>query len=98
MGVHGGHDETSLMLHLQPALVDMAEARRSVPEVLADNRHVRFGGPVQFGWLSNDFDESGVIGDPREASAEDGRTAFEGAVLSFVEALEEIDRFPTKGG
>ena len=29
MGVHGGHDETSLMLHLAPELVDMTAARRA---------------------------------------------------------------------
>ena len=55
MGIHGGTDETSMMLHLAPELVDMTTAERQVPEHLADNRYVRFGGPVSFGWLSNDF-------------------------------------------
>ena len=32
MGVHGGTDETSMMLHLRPELVDMALAVRNVPE------------------------------------------------------------------
>jgi creatinine amidohydrolase len=31
MGVHGGADETSLVLHLAPELVDMTAARRTVP-------------------------------------------------------------------
>ena len=31
MGVHGGADETSLMLHLAPELVDMEAATRNVP-------------------------------------------------------------------
>ncbi len=46
MGVHGGTDETSLMLHLRPERVDMAAAVRNVPEWLAGNRYVRFGGRV----------------------------------------------------
>ena len=46
MGIHGGTDETSMMLHLAPHLVDMAVATRNVPEQLADNRYVRFGGAV----------------------------------------------------
>lgn len=98
MGVHGGHDETSLMLHLRPELVDMTLAKRSIPEELTVNRHVKFGGSVQFGWLSNDFDEGGVIGDPEGANSEHGRLAFESAVDAFSEALEEIDRFRIRGG
>ena len=52
MGVHGGTDETSLMLHLAPHLVRHELAERRVPEKLADNQYVRFGGRVSFGWLS----------------------------------------------
>ena len=32
MGIHGGTEETSLMLHLAPDLVDMSVATRNVPE------------------------------------------------------------------
>ena len=38
MGVHGGTDETSLMLHLAPHLVNMDLAERRVPEALAMNQ------------------------------------------------------------
>ena len=93
MGVHGGTDETSLMLHLAPHLVDMSKAERRVPEWLADNRYVRFGGRVSFGWLSNDFSPDGYIGDPTAATAELGATLFEGAVTAFCEALAEIALF-----
>jgi len=93
MGVHGGTDETSMMLHLRPDLVDMAQAERRVPEHLAANRYVRFGGRVSFGWLSDDFGPAGVIGDPTVASAELGKQLFEAAVTSFVESLHEIAAF-----
>ena len=93
MGVHGGMDETSMMLHLRPDLVDMAQAERRVPEHLAANRYVRFGGRVSFGWLSDDFGPAGVIGDPTVASAELGKQLFEAAVTSFVESLHEIAAF-----
>ena len=75
MGIHGGTDETSLMLHLAPELVDMSVATRNVPEQLAANRYVRFGGTVGFGWLSNDFGPDGHIGDPTTATAERGADA-----------------------
>lgn len=93
MGVHGGHDETSLMLHLRPDLVHMEFARRSIPEVLLSMKHVRFGGTVQFGWLSNDFDQSGVIGDPTGADESHGARAFEAAVESMCAALVEISTY-----
>lgn len=99
MGIHAGEDETSLMLHLAPELVDIALATRNVPEHLADNRYVRFGGKVGFGWLSNDFGPDGHIGDPTGATAEKGAALFEGAVTAFCEALAEIADFdlPTRG-
>ena len=93
MGVHGGTDETSMMLHLHPELVDMSKAVRDVPEHLAANRHVRFGGSVAFGWLSNDFGDHGHIGDPTQASAELGRQLFDGAVSTFVDVLAEVAAF-----
>ena len=93
MGVHGGTDETSLVLHLSPELVDMSSARRNVPEHLAGNRYVRFGGPVSFGWLSDDFGADGVIGDPVPATAERGAELFAAAVTAFCEALAEIAAF-----
>jgi creatinine amidohydrolase len=93
MGIHGGTDETSLMLHLAPELVDMSLATRNVPDKLASNRYVRFGGKVGFGWLSNDFGPDGHIGDPTIASAERGATLFEGAVTAFAEALAEVSAF-----
>jgi creatinine amidohydrolase len=93
MGVHGGLEETSLMLHLQPALVDLDGVTRNVPEGLAANRYVRFGGPVSFGWLSNDFGPSGYVGDPTGATAQRGKERFESAVRAFGEALGEVRRF-----
>ncbi len=93
MGIHAGSDETSLMLHLEPDCVEMSLAARSIPEHLASNSHVRFGGRVPFGWLSNDFGETGVIGDPTSATAERGRELFDGAVADFSAALVEISSF-----
>ena len=93
MGIHGGHDETSVMLHLRPDLVHMDRAVRRVPEGLADQRHVRFGGLTTFGWLSNDFGPDGHIGDPTGATAEAGKRLFEAAVELVAEQLVEISTF-----
>lgn len=93
MGIHGGHDETSIMLHLAPELVDMDAATRNIPEALVDNRFVRFGGPVGFGWLSDDFGDDGHIGDPTTATVERGIELVDLAVDAFCGALAEIAEF-----
>jgi len=93
MGIHAGTDETSMMLHLAPELVDMSTAVRNVPDRLAGNKYVKFGGPVGFGWLSNDFGEDGHIGDPTAATAARGALLFQQAVDAFCEALVEIANF-----
>ena len=93
MGIHGGLRETSVMLHLRPDLVDLSKAVRNVPEWMAANDHVKFGGSVQFGWLSDDFGEVGHIGDPRGATAELGRSLFEDSVGFLCDQLREIVEF-----
>jgi creatinine amidohydrolase len=93
MGVHAGREETSLLLHLRPELVDMAQARRSVPEEMAERRHVRFGGSVPFGWSSDDLAPDGVIGDPTGASAEEGAELARDMVAALGEALAEVASF-----
>jgi creatinine amidohydrolase len=64
MGVHGGRNETSRMLHLRPELVHLELAERRVPEGLAEFDLIGFGKPVSFGWTSDDFGPDGYIGDP----------------------------------
>jgi creatinine amidohydrolase len=71
----------------------MTVATRNVPEQLAANRYVRFGGPVGFGWLSDDFGPDGHIGDPTPATAERGAQLVAQAVDAFCEALVEVSAF-----
>ncbi len=94
MGVHGGHLETSLMMFLEPELVSDELPAASVPVALSDNRFVRFGGPVTFGWLSDDFTELGHIGDPAGSTSEIGAAIFESSVNYLTMALAEVARFP----
>jgi creatinine amidohydrolase len=93
MGIHGGIDETSAMMHLRPDLVDATKFTRNVPASLADNELVRFGGAVSFGWSSDDFGPHGHIGDPRGASAALGAVAFDRTVEVLGRAMAEIAAF-----
>jgi len=93
-GVHGGHSETSMILHLRPDLVDMSKADRWIPDHMIDLDHVKFnGGPVHFGWTSDDFGPAGVVGDATGANAAWGAELHERAVRTGVAQLAEIARF-----
>ena len=84
------------VLHLRPDLVDMyAWPTRNVPEALAANRHVRFGGAVSASaGCPNDFGPAGHIGDPTGATAELGQgTVRECRVDDLAEALAEVRDF-----
>ena len=94
LGIHAGYGETSLVLHLRPDLVDMTQARRTVPSHIAGMTHLGFNGTTaQFGWLSNDFGPDGVIGDPTGATAAAGSVLFDASVRRAVDVLTEIATF-----
>ena len=93
MGIHGGLNETSVFSYLRPEEVQMEKAVRRVPEWMAENDWVKFGGKVQFGWTSRDFGPEGLIGDPTDANPELGKELFESAVESLAGQLREISNF-----
>lgn len=94
MPIHAGHGETSLLLHLRPELVDMSLAVREVPSHMVETPRIGFHStPVSFGWVSDDFGPSGVIGDPTRADAATGAAAFEELVAGVAASLEQVARF-----
>lgn len=98
-GIHGGHGETSLAMHLRPDLVDLTGAVDATPRHLADFERIGFAGaPVQFGWTSDDFGTGGVIGDPTGANAAHGAELAAGLVAEGVASLAEIARFDPHPG
>ena len=94
LNIHAGFGETSLVLHLRPDLVDLSLGERNVPEHFADLTYIGFNGyPVSFGWTSDDFGPSGVIGDPTGSTAAKGAEFFAESVRRVVGALGEIATF-----
>ena len=93
LGIHAGWAETSMMLHVRPDLVQMEHARSSVADRVADQQHVGFSKAIKFGWLSTDFAESGVIGDPTGATADEGEKLFDQRVDDLVAGLGEVAAF-----
>ncbi|MGQ3675485.1 creatininase family protein [Xanthobacter sp. TB0139] len=98
-GIHGGDVETSLMLAFRPELVDMGLADNFEPYSVGmetEFKRLRANHPVGFGWLSEDLQETGAMGDARPATAEKGEKAAEQGVQGFIELLEDVAAFDLK--
>ena len=92
LGIHGGMGETSIVMHLRPDLVHADKLVDNVPTWLEEHPRVGFG-KAGFGWVSNDFGPSGVIGDATLASADLGKTMFEDRVAYLGEVFADIASF-----
>lgn len=95
-GIHGGDVETSVMLHLHPELVDMSRAENFVSageRMEREFRHLTPEGGVGFGWLAQDLNPSGAIGNATMATAEKGELCVEHAAERLVALIEEVDNF-----
>ena len=92
-GIHGGDVETSMMLALRPDLVCLDEAGlfpSRQQEMAEGNKHLRFYGRKQLGWMVTDLNEAGVVGDAARANAEKGRTLIEYIAGQFVSYAREV--------
>jgi creatinine amidohydrolase len=96
-GIHAGDIETSLMLHFRPELVDIAKAKLFPSAASAmDNEysHLRPAGVHGFGWIAQDLNPDGAVGDASLASAEKGRLTAEHQADGFIALLRDVTRFP----
>jgi creatinine amidohydrolase len=95
-GVHAGDVETSLMLAGRPAAVRMEQARPAVPETVTMARDFKWLSafrPVGFGWMTQDMEPTGAVGDATLATADKGERALAHGARAFVELLQDVDRF-----
>ena len=86
-GTHADEVETSMMLYIDPAAVDMRRAVKEFnpspgPSLLLTRRR---GAP-------GTFSESGVWGDPTLATREKGRVIVEGLVKAILDEIEALRR------
>jgi len=86
-GSHADEVETSMMLYIDPASVDMRRAVKEFNPSPGPSLRLtrRRGGP-------GTFSESGVWGDPTLATREKGATIVEGLVKAILEDIEAIRR------
>jgi creatinine amidohydrolase len=96
-GFHAGEVETSFLLAASPELVNRAAytvnyiADLERPELLLPEN-----APATFAWLTRDISPSGVMGDPRAASAEKGARWLEEAATRLAAALQAMAHYKNK--
>jgi creatinine amidohydrolase len=94
-GFHAGEVETALLLASMPEVVDcsaytvnyIADVGR--PELLWPEN-----APATFAWLTRDLAPSGVMGDPRAATADKGTRWLEQASTRLATVLEAMAAYP----
>jgi len=90
-GLHAGLAETSLMLHLAPELTG-AERRPDGLELEGIPPGWSLEGQAPCAWRTRELSASGVIGDPRDASAALGAELFERLVEGWRRRLDALLR------
>ena len=95
-GIHGGDIETSLMLHFRADLVDMGKAKFFPSKAAAMEQkytHLRPGGQHAFGWIAQDINPDGAVGDASAGTAEKGRLTAEHQADGFIALLRDVTEF-----
>jgi creatinine amidohydrolase len=94
-GFHAGEVETALLLASVPELVDRsAYSVNYIADVAKPEMLLPENAPATFAWLTRDIAPSGVMGDPRPATAENGARWLEQAAIRLARALEAMARYP----
>jgi creatinine amidohydrolase len=96
-GLHGGDIETSLMLYFRPDLVradsiaNFEPASISMADELA---LLRPSPPHAFGWMAQDLNAAGAIGDATKATAAKGAETAAHQAAGFISLLRDAAAFP----
>ena len=96
-GIHGGAIETSMMLALQPSLVEMAQAQNfaSTAQDRAQSLSILGNGKsAKLGWQMQDYNPAGAVGNAAAASLEKGRALLDAAGRGLALLLAEMDSLP----
>jgi creatinine amidohydrolase len=96
-GIHAGEIETSMMLALDPAHVDMAQAQHFHSS--SQDRAQAFailgnGKSAKLGWQMQDYHPAGAVGNAAAATPEKGRALVAAAGLGLARLLQELDQLP----
>jgi creatinine amidohydrolase len=96
-GIHAGDIETSMMLALDAAHVDMAQAQNfhsSSQDRAAQYPILGNGSSAKLGWQMQDYNPQGAAGNATAATAEKGLALIEAAGLQLAKLLAEVSALP----
>ena len=96
-GIHAGDVETSMMLALDPAHVDMTKARHF--HSTSQDRAAQFdilgnGKSAKLGWQTQDYNPAGAVGNAAAATLEKGQVLVEAAGLGLARLLAQVHQLP----
>jgi creatinine amidohydrolase len=95
-GIHAGDIETSLMLSFRSDLVHMDKAKNFISTAIAMENEFRHLGPTgshAFGWIAQDLNTEGAVGDASKATAEKGQRTAEHQIDGFIALLRDMTAF-----
>jgi creatinine amidohydrolase len=95
-GFHGGEVETSMMLAIAPALVDMTKAKNFSNKAAAmakSNKMLRAEGGAAFAWQAQDLNREGVTGNAASADANRGAAMLDYLAARIAAALDDMADF-----
>jgi creatinine amidohydrolase len=98
-GIHAGDVETSLMLDFRPDLVRRENLAAFENRAIAMERDyvvLRPDKPAGFGWMTQDLNPSGALGDATAATREKGAAAANHGASAFAALIQDVLRFDLK--
>ena len=96
-GIHGGDIETSMMLALASARVQMAQAKNFVSTAQARAQQFPIlgnGRSAKLGWQTQDYHSAGAVGNAAAATAAKGEALVQAAGRALAQLLAELDALP----
>jgi creatinine amidohydrolase len=95
-GIHGGDIETSLMLYFRPDLVRNDLIKNFSPasiKMAEEFAFLRPSPPHAFGWMMQDLNGAGAVGDATGATVEKGAETAAHQAAGFAALLRDIAAF-----
>ena len=96
-GIHGGDIETSMMLALASARVQMSHAQNFVSTAQARAQQFPIlgnGRSAKLGWQTQDYHSAGAVGNAAAATASKGEALVQAAGRALAQLLAELDALP----
>lgn len=96
-GIHGGAVETSMMLALRPDHVRrdaFDDFTSTAPDIERDYAELRLEGSIGIGWMTQDINPAGAVGNALLATAEKGVACLDHAGAGLARLLADVSRYP----